>query len=61
MNKVYIANGYNSYTNKELIRAFQTEQEADSFISGLTDPHIHIIKYKSTTELVNHLLQGAEK
>ena len=58
MKKVYIANGYNSWTNKDIIRAFTSESEADKFIEGLTNPHIHIIGYKSTIELVNHLLKG---
>jgi hypothetical protein len=58
MRKLYIAKGYNSWTNKELLRAFNTEQEADAFIQGLTDPHIHIMAYRSTTELVNALLNG---
>ncbi len=56
MKKLYIAKGYNSWTNKELIRSFESEQEADSFIQGLTDPHIQVIGYKSTTQLVNTLL-----
>jgi len=58
MKKIYIVNGYNSWTNKDIIRAFTSESEADKFIEGLTNPHIHIIGYKSTIELVNHLLKG---
>jgi hypothetical protein len=58
MKKIYVTKGYNSWTNKELIKAFTTEKEADSFINGLTDPHIHVIKYKNTAELINHLLEG---
>jgi hypothetical protein len=56
MKKIYIGKGYNSWTNKEYIRAFSTEQEADSFINGLTEPHIQVISYKNTADLVNHLL-----
>jgi hypothetical protein len=56
MNKIYIGSGYNSWTNKEHIRAFKTEKEADSFINGLTEPHIQAINYKNTADLVNHLL-----
>jgi hypothetical protein len=61
MRKIYIATGYNSWANKELHRAFKTEQEADQFINGLTDPHLVVMSYNSTTELVNALLnnQGA--
>jgi len=56
--KIYITKGYNSYTNKELIKAFTSESESNAFIEGLTDPHVHIVKYKSTIELVNYLLKG---
>jgi len=60
MNKLFIAKGYNSWTNKEILRAFKSEQEADAFINGLTDPHIHIMTYKNTTDLVNALLNGGK-
>ena len=56
MRKIYITKGYNSWTNQELMRAFTTEKEADSFINGLTEPHIQVISYKNTADLVNHLL-----
>lgn len=56
MKKLYLANGYNSWTNKELIKAFTTEKEASDFLEGLTNPHIRVIAYKSTLDLVNHLL-----
>ena len=60
MNKLYIAKGYNSWTNQEILRAFKTKTEADAFIQGLTDPHIHIMAYRSITDLVNTLL-GAKQ
>lgn len=56
MKKVYIAKGYNSFTNKELIKAFSTEKEANAFLEGLTDPHLQVLGYKTTTQLVNSLL-----
>lgn len=56
MKKVYLAHGYNSWTHKDMIKAFSTEQEADSFIQGLTEPHIQVIGYKSVNQLVNTLL-----
>jgi hypothetical protein len=59
MKKLYIATGYNSYTNKEIRQAFNSEDEADKFLEGLTDPRIQVIAYKSTVELINHLLKGA--
>ena len=57
MKKIYVTKGYNSWTNKELIKAFNNEQEANSFIEGLTEPHIQVINYKNTADLVNHLLK----
>lgn len=59
MKKLYIATGYNSYTNKEIRQAFNSEAEADKFLDGLTDPRIQVIAYKSTVELINHLLKGS--
>ena len=56
MKKVYIAHGYNSFNNKELIRAFDNEKEANEFMNGLTDPKLQVIAYKSTIQLVNNLL-----
>jgi hypothetical protein len=58
MKKLFIAKGYNSYTNQELIKAFATEQEADKFLEGLTDPHITVMSYKSTLQLINHFFKG---
>jgi hypothetical protein len=58
MKKVFIASGYNSWTNKDIIKAFTSENEAEKWIEGLTNPHINIIGYKSTIDLVNHLLKG---
>lgn len=56
MNKVFIASGYNSWTNKPSSRAFSTEQEANSFINELTDPRIHTITYNTVIDLTNYLL-----
>lgn len=58
MKKLYIATGYNSYTNKEIRQAFYSEAEADKFLDGLTDPRIQVIAYKSTVELINHFIKG---
>ena len=58
MKKIYIAKGYNSWTNNQIWQAFSTKNEADYFIQGLTDPHIVIMAYESTTQLVNTLLKG---
>ena len=56
MKKLYIARGYNSWANKPLVKAFNSEKGANQYIQGLTDPHIQVLAYKNTTQLVNHLL-----
>lgn len=56
MKKLYLARGYNSWANKDILKAFNSEKQADDFIQGLTDPHIQVFTYKSTTDLVNTLL-----
>ena len=40
-------------------KAFNNENDADQFMDGLTDPHIQVISYKSTVELINHFLKAA--
>ena len=57
MHKIYITKGYNSYTHHEVTKAFTTEKEAESFTEGLTNPYVHVVKYKSTIELVNYFLK----
>jgi hypothetical protein len=56
--KLYIAKGYNSYTNNQLLKAFSTEAEANQFLDGLTDPKLQVLSYLSTVDLVNDLLKG---
>lgn len=56
--RIYIAEGYNSYTNKAIKKAFSSELEAKDFIEGLTDPKIQAISFNSTVGLVNILLKG---
>lgn len=57
MKRIYIAHGYNSFTNKAIQKAFTTESEADKFLEGLTDPKLQIVSYRSTVELLNHFLK----
>lgn len=60
MKKVYIASGLNPMSGKQLARAFQTEKQADAFINGLANPHVQVVAYKSTVELLNHFLGGKQ-
>jgi hypothetical protein len=58
MKKIYIASGFNSWTNKQITKAFLTEKEADSFLEGLSNPYLQVLTYKSTAELINQFLKG---
>lgn len=58
MIKVFIAQGYNSYNNKQLTRAFLAPSEADQFLEGLTDPKVNIFTAKSYIDLLNIFLKG---
>ena len=58
MIKVFIAQGYDSYNNKQLTRAFLKPSEADQFLEGLTVPTTHIFKAKSYIQLLNEFLKG---
>ena len=58
MKRIFIATGYNSWTNKDVLRAFSSDNEANSFIEGLTNPKIQVFSYKSTLDLVNALLKA---
>ena len=60
MKKIYLGHGYNSWTNKHIIRAFSNKEDAEVFINGLTDPHLQVLAYQSTDDLVNALLNQGE-
>jgi hypothetical protein len=59
MKKLFIASGYDSFNNKDMRKAFNSESDANQYIDGLTDPHIQVISYKSTVELINYYLKAA--
>ena len=57
MVKVFIATGYNSWTNKQLTKAFLVPSEAEQFIKGLTNPSLNIFTAKSYIDLLNTFLK----
>lgn len=61
MVKVFLASGYNSYTNKQLTRAFLTPLDAEKFLVGLTDPKFKSVMASSYIALINDLLKEATK
>jgi hypothetical protein len=58
MVKVFLASGYNSYTNKQLTRAFLVPTDAEQFLQGLTDPKFKSVMASSYIALINDLLKG---
>ena len=58
MVKVFIAQGYDSYNNKQKTRAFLAPSDADQYLEGLTDPRIHVFMAKSYINLLNEFLKG---
>ena len=58
MVKVFIATGYNSYTHKNIARAFLEPSKAESFLEGLTDPKLDALTAESYLDLLNIFLKG---
>jgi hypothetical protein len=61
MVRVFLAKGYNSYTNKQLTRAFLVPTDAEQFLVGLTDPKFKTLTAKSYIDLINDVLRGETK
>lgn len=57
MVKVFIATGYNSYTQKTMTKAFLVPSDAEQFIEGLTEPSVNIFTAKSYIDLLNSFLK----
>ena len=58
MKTIYIASGWNSWTNKAIVRAFSDYTKAALFVSGFTDSDIKKVRYQSTVDLANLLLKA---
>lgn len=59
MVKVFIAQGYDSYNNKQLVRAFLVPNDAEQFLKGLSDTKFKSIIAKSYIDVLNMFLKGA--
>ena len=57
---IYFVQGYSSWNNKELKRAFKTIDEANAFSVGITDPKIYGFRAKSILEASNKILMSLE-
>ena len=60
MQHLYYVEGFNSWANKDMKRAFNTKTEADDFAVGLTEPNIYLWSGKTKLEAFNNLLMNLE-
>ena len=58
MIKVLISQGYDSYNNKQLTRAFLEPEKAVQFLEDLTDTKTMVLTSTSYIELLNTFLKG---
>jgi len=58
MVKVFVSQGYDSYNNKQLTRAFLEPEKAVQFLEGLTDTKTIVFTSKSYIDLLNTFLIG---
>lgn len=60
MQHLYFVEGFNSWDNNNVKRAFNTKAEADSFANGLTNPKITYWTGKAKLDAFNNLLKYLE-
>lgn len=53
---IYLCKAYNSYTNKNIFRVFDTIKEADQFCIGLTNHKIYGFRGKNKNDAFNKAL-----
>jgi hypothetical protein len=56
MKKIYLASGYNSWTNNTIYRVFNTLSEANGYLIGLTDGNIDTFSANTMLEAFNRLI-----
>ena len=61
MRGLYLARGYNSWTNATLKRVFKTYEEAHSFCEGLTDSSVKFYNADNQVDAFNLLLREETK
>ena len=57
MNSIYLAKGYNSWTNRTIKKIFKDYTEANDFLQGLTDSSVKMYSADNFIEAVNLLLR----
>ena len=63
MNSIYLAKGYNSWTNRTIKKIFKDYTEANEFlqVQGLTDSSVKMYSANNFIEAVNLLLREETK
>jgi len=61
MYKLYLAKGYNSWTNRALKRVFKTYEEAHKLCEGLTDSSVNFYNADNQVDAFNLLLREETK
>ena len=57
MTRLYLAKGYNSWTQNAIKRVFKQYEEAQQFCEGLTDPIIKVYNADNAEDAFNLLLR----
>ena len=53
MPNIYIVQGYDSYTNKNVLKLDSNKSDADTLANSLTAPRIHAVWYENEKDLIN--------
>jgi hypothetical protein len=53
MPNIYFVQGYDSYTNKNVVKLESEKLSADTLANSLTAPHVHAVWYKNEKDLIN--------
>lgn len=53
MPNIYFIQGYDSYTNKNVVKLESEKLSADTLANSLTAPHVHAVWYENEKDLIN--------
>ena len=54
MPNIYFVQGYDSYTNKNILKLESEKLNADTLANSLTDPRIHAVWYENEKDLIGY-------
>ena len=53
MPNIYFIQGYDSYTNKNVVKLESEKLSAETLANSLTAPHVHAVWYENEKDLIN--------